>query len=183
LSFRVATLTLIASRLRESRVGSIVSNCRDLCYIESDMDFSNLKGRIFSRREPITITAERIAIFCAAVGETNPLYVDPMAAAAGPFGGLIAPPALVASFRYADDVFEQIPVFRRGGLMGGIDIEFEAPIRPGDSIEVASEVQDIYEKTGRTGTMIFVVVRSTLTNQRGEVVARVNHRMMNRPNR
>jgi hypothetical protein len=28
--------------------------------------------------------------------------------------------------------------------------------------------------------MIFAVVRSTLTNQKGEAVARVDHRMMNR---
>jgi 3-hydroxybutyryl-CoA dehydratase len=148
-----------------------------------DAEDGKIVGRSFSRREPIAVTAERIASFCEAVGETNPLYVDPAAAAAGPFGGIIAPPAFVAGFRYADDVFEQIPVFSRGGLMGGIDIELEAPIRPGDSILVSSEVKEVYEKTGRTGTMIFAVVRSTLTNQRGEVVARVDHRMMNRPQR
>ena len=140
-------------------------------------------GRTFNRREPIVVTAERIADFCEAVGETNPLYVDPVAAAAGPFGGIVAPPAFVAGFRYADDVFDQMPIFRRGGLMGGIDIELEAPIRPGDSIRVTSEVKEIYEKTGRTGAMVFAVVRSTLTNQHGEVVARVDHRMMNRPGR
>jgi acyl dehydratase len=41
-------------------------------------------------------------------------------------------------------------------------------------------VKEIYEKTGRTGAMIFIAIRSTLINQRGEVVARVDHRMMNR---
>ena len=44
----------------------------------------------------------------------------------------------------------------------------------------SSEVKDIYEKTGRSGTMVFAVVRSTLTNQKGQVVAYVQHRMMNR---
>lgn len=140
-------------------------------------------GQTFVGRQPILVTAERIANFCIAVGETNPLYVDPVAAAKGPHGGIVAPPGFVAGFRYGDDVFEQIPVFRRGGLMGGIDLELEEPIRPGDSIRVSSEVKDIYEKTGRTGTMIFAVVRSTLTNQHGQVVARVDHRMMNRPPR
>ncbi len=148
-----------------------------------EQDDREIIGRIFRGRPPIRVTAERIAIFCEAVGEDNPLYTNPAVAAAGPFGGIIAPPAFVAGFRYADDVFDQIPVFSRGGLMGGIDIELGAPIRPGDSISVASEVKDIYEKTGRTGTMIFAVVRSTLTNQNGEVVARVDHRMMNRPGR
>jgi acyl dehydratase len=140
-------------------------------------------GRTFVARQPTLVTAERIASFCAAVGETNPLYVDPVAAAAGPFGGIVAPPAFVAGFRYADDVFEQIPAFSRGGLMGGIDLELEVPVRPGDSIQVSSLVKEIYEKTGRTGTMIFAVVQSTLTNQNGQVVARVYHRMMNRPRR
>jgi acyl dehydratase len=64
--------------------------------------------------------------------------------------------------------------------MAGIDVEFEVPIRPGDSIRVSSEVKEIYEKTGRSGPMSFVVVRSTLKNQNGQLVARVDHRMMKR---
>jgi len=149
------------------------------------MDREDIKfvGRTYTGREPITVTAERIASFCAAVGETNPLYVDPVAAASGPYGGIIAPPAFVAGFRYGDDVFEQIPMFQRGGLMGGIDVELEEPLRPGDTIQLSSRVKDIYEKTGRTGTMVFAVVRTTLTNQKGQVVAHVEHRMMNRPPR
>lgn len=108
------------------------------------------------------------------------MYLDPAAAAKGPFGGIIAPPAFVASLRYADDVFDQLPISSRGGLMAGIDVEFEVPIRPGDSIRVSSEVKEIYEKTGRSGPMSFVVVRSTLKNQNGQLVARVDHRMMKR---
>lgn len=143
-------------------------------------DYADVLGRIFEAADSFVVTAEKIANFCAAVGDDNPLYLDPAAAAAGPYGAIVAPPAFAASFRYADDVFDQIPLFRRGGLMGGIDLEFEAPIRAGDSIRVSSQVREIYEKTGRSGTMVFVVVRSTLTNQNGEVVARVDHRMMRR---
>jgi 3-hydroxybutyryl-CoA dehydratase len=142
---------------------------------------SNITGSTFRVREPLVVTAERIANFCIALGETNPLYVDPAAAAAGPHRGIIAPPAFVAAFRYADDVFDSLPAFAGGGLMAGIDIELGAPIRSGDSIHVSSVLKETYEKTGRTGTMIFAVVRSTLTNQKGEVVAYVDHRMMNRP--
>lgn len=129
--------------------------------------------------EAFLVTAERIASFCAAIDDDNPLYVDPAAAKAGPYGGIIAPPAFVASFRHADGVFDRLRAGRRG-LMGGIDIELGVPIRAGDSIRVSSQVKDTYEKTGRTGTMTFVVVRSTLTNQHGELVARVDYRMMNR---
>ena len=142
---------------------------------------SNITGGTLKVRESLVVTAERIADFCIAIGETNPLYIDPAAAAVGPYHGIIAPPAFVAAFRYADDVFESLPAFARGGLMAGIDIELRVPIRVGDSIRVSSELKETYEKTGRTGTMIFAVVRSTLTNQMGEVVAYVDHRMMNRP--
>jgi len=142
---------------------------------------SNITGSTLKVREPLVVTAERIANFCIAVGETNSLYLDP--AAAGPHRGIIAPPAFVAAFRYADDVFDSLPAFARGGLMAGIDLELGAPIRAGDSIHVSSVLKKTYEKTGRTGTMIFAVVRSTLTNQKGELVAYVDHRMMNRPSK
>ena len=145
-----------------------------------DSNKSNATGNTLMVRGPLLITAEGIANFCIAVGETNPLYVDPAAAAAGPYGGIIAPPAFVAGFRYADDIFDSLPAFASGGLMAGIDIELGAPIRAGDSIHVSSKLKETYKKTGRTGTMTFAVVRSTLTNQKGEVVAYVDHRMMNR---
>ena len=45
---------------------------------------SNITGSSLKVREPLVVTAERIANFCIAVGETNPLYLDPAAAAAGP---------------------------------------------------------------------------------------------------
>ena len=36
------------------------------------------------------------------------------------------------------------------------------------------------EKTGRTGSMVFVVIRYTLSNQRGEMLAIVDNRFMHR---
>jgi acyl dehydratase len=145
-------------------------------------DASNSLAEGFTTVEPVVVTAERIAGFCSAVGENNPLFIDPAAAAKGPYGGIIAPPAYVASplFRRQESSEDRNERFRRGGLMAGIDLELETPIRPGDSISVATEIKESYEKTGRSGTMTFTVIRSTLTNQRGEVVARVDHRMMSR---
>ena len=33
-------------------------------------------GRIFESAKPVRVTNELIADFCAAIGETNPLYTD-----------------------------------------------------------------------------------------------------------
>jgi 3-hydroxybutyryl-CoA dehydratase len=145
-------------------------------------DASSLLAKRFSAGDPIHITAQQIAEFCAAVGENNPLFIDPVAAKAGPYGGIIAPPALVASptFRRGESSADREDRFRQGGLMAGIDMELETPIRPGDIISTSTEVKETYEKTGRTGTMMFTVIRSTLTNQKDEVVARIDYRMMSR---
>jgi acyl dehydratase len=136
-------------------------------------------ARRFQPDAPVEVTAEKIANFCTSVGDLNPLYLDPIAAQAGPYGGIIAPPWFAASIRRGEGSAEQ-NLFPRRGLMAGIDLELKTPIRPGDSISVTTEVKETYEKTGRTGTMTFTVIRSTLINQNGEVAAYVDYRMMNR---
>jgi len=139
-----------------------------------------LIGRVFEITEPVSVTREMIAKFCEALGETNPLYTDDEGAKKGPHGELVAPPSFAITFRNGRHFFQNIPRFGRGGMDAGKDVEFVAPLRPGDSVTLNSSVKEIYEKTGRTGTMVFVVIRSTLKNQRGEVVAHIDHRFMNR---
>lgn len=140
-----------------------------------------LIGRVFEVTDPVPVTAETVANFCAAIGETNPLHTDPEAAKKGPYSTLTAPPSFAVTFRNGRHFFEHIPRYGRQGFDAGKDVEFVAPIKPGDSITLSSSVKEIYEKTGRTGSMVFVIVRSTLKNQNGEVVAHVDHRFMNRP--
>lgn len=140
-----------------------------------------LIGRVFEVTDAVPVTGEMVANFCAAIGETNPIHIDPEAAKKGPYGALIAPPSFAVTFRNGRHFFEHIPRYGRQGFDAGKDVEFVAPIKPGDSITLSSAVKEIYEKTGRTGSMVFVIVRSTLKNQNGEVVAHVDHRFMNRP--
>lgn len=140
-----------------------------------------LIGRVFENTDPVPVSAEMIKKFTDAIGETNPLHTDPAAAAKGPYGGLTAPPSFAVTFRNGQHFFQHVPRFGKQGFDAGKDVEFVAPIRPGDSITLSSHVKEIYEKTGRTGSMVFVIVRTTLKNQKGEVVAHVDHRFMNRP--
>lgn len=127
-----------------------------------------------------SIAKEQILAFCAAVGETNPLFADEAAAAKGPNGGLVAPPIF----------YSVIPMTRQGPdpkvkfgttvLNAGQHCDFFAPIRPGDTIKATTAVSDVYEKTGRSGRMVFVVRRTTYTNQSGEQVAVVHQSMVHR---
>lgn len=139
-----------------------------------------LIGREFEVTEPVTVTAEAIREYCQTLGETNLLYTNEEAAKQGPFGGIVAPPSFAVTFRNGRHFFQRVPRYGRMGFDAGKDVEFIAPIRPGDSISLSSAVKEIYEKTGRSGSMVFVVVRSTVRNQRGEIVAYIDHRFMNR---
>jgi 3-hydroxybutyryl-CoA dehydratase len=138
-------------------------------------------GRVFETTDPVPVSAEMIATFCAAIGETSPIHTDAEAAKKGPYGGITAPPSFAVTFRNGQHFFQHVPRYGKQGFDAGKDVEFGVPIRPGDAITLSSHVKEIYEKTGRTGSMVFVVVRSTLTNQHGEVVAHVDHKFMNRP--
>jgi acyl dehydratase len=137
-------------------------------------------GRAFEVTDPVTVTAESITKFCKAIGDTNPLFTDEDAARNGPYGGIVAPPSYSVTFRNGRHFFTHVPRFGKGGFDAGKDVEFVSHIRPGDQITLSSAVKEIYEKTGRSGSMVFVVVRSTLKNQRDEVVAHVDHRFMHR---
>jgi acyl dehydratase len=137
-------------------------------------------NKTFEITEPVNVTREMIRKFCDALGETNPLYTDDEAAKRGPFGGLVAPPSFAVTFRNGRHFFQHVPRFGRAGFDAGKDVEFVNPLRPGDKVTLSSHVKEIYEKTGRSGTMVFVVVRSTLKNQNDQVVAHIDHRFMNR---
>ncbi|MFN8534322.1 MAG: MaoC family dehydratase N-terminal domain-containing protein [Dehalococcoidia bacterium] len=53
-----------------------------------------------------------------------------------------------------------------------------APIRDGDEITTTTALRDVYEKTGRSGHLVFVVWETELTNQRGDLVARCRRSMV-----
>jgi len=125
------------------------------------------------------ITAEELIEYANRLGVADPIYTDQQAAERGPHRGLVAFPTFVVKLRGGRMMPEEVVrEMSRGGFDAGKDIEFHAPIRPGDVLTARSTIYDIYEKTGRTGSMYFVVFRTQLTNQRGELVANVDSRLM-----
>jgi len=132
-------------------------------------------GQEFDRTVEGPVTAEELVAFARALGETRPEYTEPGL-------GLVAHPTYCVRFRggrfYPESLYKLIDV--RRGFDAGKDIQLGEPIRPGDTIEVRSTLHEVYEKTGRTGSMYFVVIRFTLVNQRGDVVAVVDNRFMHR---
>jgi len=145
-------------------------------------------GREFEAQSPVEVTAEMIRNFCYAIGETFPVIGSNGARQDGtaqqdPANGLhddvIAPPSFAGIFRLTELSFEKLPQGSRR-LAAGMEVDFVKPIRAGDRIMMVSRIKQVYEKTGRTGAMVFMVIGSTLKNQHGEVVAQIEHRFMHR---
>src|ERR1700747_960824 len=93
-----------------------------------------LIGRVFEVTDPVDVSAEDIGKFCVAIGETNPLYPAAPAAKKGPYGTIVAPPSFAVTFRNGRHFFTHVPRFGAAGFDAGKDVEFRAPIHPGDTI-------------------------------------------------
>ena len=136
-------------------------------------------GKVFDRYT-YRVTKEDITEFAAALGDTNPLYADEAYAKTTPYGGIIAPPTFCISFRSPANLPDLKLNYGKRGFDGGKECYMYAPIRPGDTITGVDRIAEVYEKTGRSGNMIFIVRESELTNQHGEKVAVIRQSLIRR---
>ena len=136
-------------------------------------------GKEFDRYR-YAVTAEEIIDFAHSVGETNPLFTDPDYARSTPYGSLIAPPTFCVVFRSRAHLPNLKLSYGKRGYDGGKECHLFHPIRPGDTITGVDRIAEVYEKTGRSGSMIFIIRESELTNQHGETVAIVRQSLIRR---
>jgi hypothetical protein len=135
----------------------------------------NLLGREFDHTDYGPITEDELIAYARAVGETTPCYVEP-----GP--DLVGHPTFCVRYKSRKFYPEDLPTnidFRRG-FDAGKDIELGVSVKAGDTIHVSAAVHELYEKTGRSGAMAFIVIRFTMTNQRGETVALIDNRFLHK---
>jgi hydroxyacyl-ACP dehydratase HTD2-like protein with hotdog domain len=67
-----------------------------------------------------------------------------------------------------DPLIPPLPLHRV--MAGGRETEFHRPIRAGDSLTATRTLAELYEKEGRTGPLIFVVVELRVSDSRGRPV-------------
>ena len=129
---------------------------------------------------PYTVTVERgrIKDFARAIGDANPFYLDDRVGAASPWGDVIAPPTFLTTFRDENDtgtMLRDLGVDIARVLHGEQEFEIHRPITPGETFLCRSRILDVYEKTGKSGPMAFVVREMTATESTNEVVATARH--------
>ena len=69
-----------------------------------------------------------------------------------------------------DPLVPELPLKRV--MAGGVRQEFHRPIKPGDVLLIDRVIADIFEKSGASGPLLFVVYALTITTASGELVMR-----------
>ena len=139
------------------------------------------KSAVGKEMPPFVVTVERgkIKEFARAIGDLNPLYLDDRVGQASEFGDIIAPPTFLTTFR--DESADTSALLRELGtdisrvLHGEQEFEIHRPLRPGETFLCRSRVLDVYEKTGKSGPMAFVVREMVVTDKTDEIVATARH--------
>ena len=132
--------------------------------------------------------------WCDAMGDDNPVYTDPEAAAQSVHGGIIAPPAMLQAWtmrgyrgRHAPGSDEREPfamfeILEERGYPAVVAVNCEQtyfePLRPGDSLRHTSQIESISEeKTTALGVGFFITELCEFWNQRDEKVAEMRFRV------
>jgi len=113
---------------------------------------------------------EKVREYALAVGETNPVHLDPQAARAAGYADVVAPPmfAVVYSAPCMGPAIFDPAVGMNFAMMvhGGQEFAWGPPVVAGDEITTTVSVKSISEKGG----MGFYVFESVSRNQRDETV-------------
>ena len=132
-------------------------------------------GRVFELGT-IGVTADEIIEF-ASKYDPQPFHIDPVAARATPFGGLIASGWHTCAL-YMRLLFDGLLHDSSSQGSPGMDeLRWLAPVRPGDRLSATSTVVEATPSATKPnrGT---VILRSEMTNQDGVVVLRMVGRGM-----
>ena len=113
-----------------------------------------------------------LAEVASAYGEVRPEFIDP----AHP--EFQATPAYLASLGSGRMLPIDFP--RLGGIPmdGGKAVTSLHPVRPGEKLTRRAHLHDIYDKSGRSGRMIFIVARIEISDAQDKVLAICDTRMV-----
>jgi len=122
-------------------------------------------GRVLSTGSA-TCTAEDISRFAAALGDPNPLYQG---------RAPVAPPTYPIAFMTQAmaggmDTFLELGLNFMTLVHGEQEFEYRRAIRAGETLHLTGRIADVYEKTGGSGTLDFLVMETEAKDDVGDVV-------------
>jgi len=146
----------------------------------------------YRARDPVN--QPMIRHWCDAVGDANPVYTDPAAAAASRHGGIVAPPAMLQAWTmrgldrspgpHGEYVIGRVfALLDEAGFTSVVatncEQEYVRYLRPGDHLTVSGVIESISEekRTG-LGAGHFVTWLDTFRTEGGEVVGTMRFRVL-----
>ena len=108
-----------------------------------------------------TVEAGHLRRFAEAIGDPNPRWTSE------------APPTFLVALAPASLHLAEAEEYGKGWLNGGNRFEYFEPVRAGDRITATGQVADVYEKTGSSGSLLFIIFETDYVNQHGRTVARL----------
>ena len=115
---------------------------------------------------------EKVREYANAIGETNPIHLDPAAAREAGYPGLVAPPMFAVVYcapaMLPALVDPEVGMNFARMVHGGQDFVWSGLVFADDTITTTASVGDISEREGMT----FYVFESTSVNQEGREVVR-----------
>lgn len=148
---------------------------------EGSMISDEIQSMIGKWSEPIVLEVERgaIARYADAIDDPNPLYRDEEYAKNSQYGGIIAPPGFfgwpVGGGNIEAGMARVVGAVADAGMLrildGGIDLNFNVPVRAGDTLMTYGCLADVREKQTSQGKMLFLIIEQKYLNQNGALVA------------
>ncbi len=122
-----------------------------------------LRARIGVPGEPVraVVEAGHLKLFAEAIGDPNPRWLEE------------APPTFLVAIAPTSIHLKEAEEYGQGWLNGGNRFEHIEPVRVGDVITATAKVAQAYEKSGSSGTLLFIVFETEYANQHGRTVARL----------
>ena len=122
-----------------------------------------LRSRIGAEGPPVTAVVEagHVRRFAEAIGDSNPRWTRE------------APPTFLVALAPVSLHLAEAEEYGHGWLNGGNRFESIEPVKVGDRITATGKVVDVYEKTGSSGSLLFIIFETEYVNQHGRPVARL----------
>ena len=133
------------------------------------------RSHIGTELPPFTVDVERgrLRFFAKATGQTDPVYTDDEAARAAGHPGLPVPPTFLFCLEMDAPnpglIRERLGLDYRRILHGEQGYTFHRMAYAGERLTFRQRIEDIYDKKG--GALEFIVRKTVVTNEHGEVVA------------
>jgi len=142
-------------------------------------------GRTYPERA-FVVTRDSVRRFAYATGETDATHFDSEVARRAGFRGVVAPPMYYVVIRTYP--FHTVPLVELGrdgipeedlppiaftrGVAGESAAEWHGEIVAGDTIIAAKTLTNLYEKEGRSGSLVFVEFEFEFRQEAGELAVR-----------